>query len=129
MQLAFDGEWGIQKVRNKDSVRSLTGENMAIITIIYSMILCFALARYTFATFKYRRLMREMEVVATSAGAQLDNTLSGIKRAREIHSLVDSPQSKIKLEEIETVVVVFVSRLRIVVGLGIAGLILVLFIN
>ncbi|ASD63822.1 hypothetical protein [Bdellovibrio bacteriovorus] len=100
---------------------------MGLFSVIYAVIFSVAVVIYIASTIQYRRLMGEMEKVAHRSGLRLDESLQGVKRAREIHSQVGSAASKQLLNKIETVIPAFMLRFRVVVGLGVVGLILVLF--
>lgn len=100
---------------------------MQLFATIYAVIFSVAVVIYIASTFQYRRLMGQMEKIAQRSGLRLDESVQGVKRAREIHSAVGSPASKQLLDKIEAVIPAFMLRFRVVVGLGVVGLVLVLF--
>ncbi|CAE79736.1 hypothetical protein predicted by Glimmer/Critica [Bdellovibrio bacteriovorus HD100] len=95
--------------------------------MIYAVIFSVAVVIYVASTVQYRRLMGAMEKIAQRSGLRLEESLQGVKRAREIHSAVGSASSKQLLDKIEAMIPAFMLRFRVVVGLGVVGLVLVLF--
>ncbi|WP_374035739.1 hypothetical protein ACES2I_08635 [Bdellovibrio bacteriovorus] len=100
---------------------------MGLFSAIYAVIFSVAVVIYIASTIQYQRLMREMERIAERSGLRVEESLQGVKRAQEIHSRVGTAASKQLLNKIETVIPAFMLRFRVVVGLGVVGLILVLF--
>ncbi|WP_041577532.1 hypothetical protein [Bdellovibrio bacteriovorus] len=100
---------------------------MGLFSVIYAVIFSVAVVIYIASTIQYQRLMRNMEKIAQRSGLRVDDSLQGVKRAHEIHARVGTADSKQVLDRIEAIIPAFMMRFRVVVGLGVVGLVLVLF--
>lgn len=100
---------------------------MQLFMTIYAVIFSVAVVIYIASTLQYRLLMGQMEKIAQRSGVHMDECAQGVKRARKIHSAVGSSASKQLLDKIEAIIPAFMLRFRVVVGLGVVGLVLVLF--
>lgn len=97
------------------------------LTAVYAFIFSLAVVKYVLITMKFRRSIHALEQLAKRAGLSLDPSLQGVKRAQAIHESVNTPQSRQMLQEAELLASRFMFHLRVVMGIGVVGLVLALF--